>query len=112
MSISKELRERFAKPETNQDPSSVSLIVAEALGIAKQDLEDVIVGDISAMIDKDYRKALEGYVFCLSRILDHSKCWGYINTAFNNSNEKVPERYRQQFGQHLLDTLKKGPKVT
>ncbi len=110
VSISKELRERFA-PE-KKDISDVSSIVTEALGIANEDLEEVIVGDISAMINKDYRRAMEGYIFCLSRILDHTKCWEYINKAFNDHNEKVPERYRQQFGQHLSDKIqKKGPIV-
>lgn len=112
MSISKELRERFAQPE-QKDTSGMSPTVAEVLGIANEDLEEVIVGDISAMIDKNYRKAMEGYIFCLSRILDHTKCWTYINRAFNDRNEKVPERYHQQFGQHLPDKIqKKGPKVT
>ena len=108
MSISKELRERF-QPEDKD----TSAIVSVALGIANEDLEEVIVSDISAMIDKGYRKALEGYIFCLSHILDHTKCWKYINRAFNDRNEKVPERYHQQFGQNLPDKiLKKGPIVS
>lgn len=110
MSISKDLRERFTQPETGTN--SVSAIVACALGIANENLEEVIVSDISAMIDKGYRQAIEGYVFCLSRILDHSKCWIYINKAFNDRNEKIPEKYRHQFGQHLPDKIKKGPIVT
>ena len=122
MSTSKELRERFAQSEKKDTPSSIdarsdsinaSLLIAEALGIAKADLEEVIVSDISAMIDKNYRKAMEGYIFCLSRILDHAKCWKYINKAFSDRNEKVPERYHQQFGQHLPDKIqKKGTVVT
>ncbi len=110
VSVSRELRERFAKSEEKTDLSS---IVTEALGIASEDLEAVIVGDIAAMIEKDYRPALEGYIFCLSRILDHAKGWEYINRAFNDRNEKVPERYHHQFGQHLPDKIrKKGPVVT
>ncbi len=112
VSISKELRERFAQ-SVEQPNLGISPIVTEALGIANEDLEEVIVGDISSMIDKGYRKAMEGYIFCLSRILDHDKCWKYINRAFNDRNEKVPERYHQQFGQHLPDKIqKKGPTVT
>lgn len=111
MSISKELRERFAQAE-EKDTSDLSPIVTEALGIANEDLEEVIVGDIIAMIDKNYRAALEGYIFCLSRILDHPKSWRYINRAFNDRSEKVPERYRHQFGQHLPDKIsKRGPIV-
>ena len=107
-SISRELRERFAKSE---EPD-LSPIVTEALGIASEDLEAVIVGDIAAMIKKGYRPALEGYIFCLSRILDHAKGWEYINRAFNSCNEKVPKRYHLQFGQHLPDKIrKKGPTV-
>lgn len=112
MSISKELRERFARTE-EKDTSGLSASVIEALGIANEDLEEVIVGDIAAMIEKNYRLALEGYIFCLSRILDHAKSWEYINKAFNDRNEKVPERYHHQFGQHLPDKIsKKGPIVT
>lgn len=109
VSVSRELRERFAQPEE----IDLSPIVTEALGIASEDLEAVIVGDIAAMIEKGYRPALEGYIFCLSRILDHAKGWTYINRAFNDRNEKVPERYHRQFGQHLPDKIrKKGPVVT
>lgn len=112
VSISKELRERFAQSAERATPD-LSPIVTEALGIVNEDLEEVIVGDITAMINKGYRSALEGYLYCLSRILNHAKSWGYINRAFNSCNEKVPERYRQQFGQHLPDKIrKKGPTVT
>lgn len=110
MSISKELRERFAQPE-EKDTSGISPIIAEALGIASEDLEEVIVGDISAMIDKGFRRNMEGYIFCLSRILDHAKCWKYINRAFNNRNEKVPGRYHQQFGQDSPETTQKKGRV-
>ena len=111
MSVSKELRERFALSE-EKNTSDLSPIVTEALGIANADLEEVIVGDIIAMIEKGYRPALEGYIFCLSRILDHAKGWKFINLAFNDRNEKVPERYHHQFGQHLPDKIsKKGPIV-
>ena len=110
VSVSRELRERFAKSEEKTD---LSHIVTEALGIANEDLESVIVGDVAAMIQKGYRPALEGYIFCLSRILDHAKGWEYINRAFNSCNEKVPEHYHRQFGQHLPDKIrKKGPTVT
>ena len=111
MSISKELRERFAQSE-EKNTSDISPIVTEALGIASEDLEEVIVGDISAMIDKGYRKAMEGYIFCLSRILNHAKCWKYINRAFSDHSEKVPERYHQQFGQDLPDKIQKKGTVT
>lgn len=112
MSISKELRERFARSEEKDTPD-LSPLITEALGIANEDLEEVVVGDIVAMINKGYRKALEGYILCLSRILDHTKCWKYINRAFNDRNEKVPERYHRQFGQHLPEKIaKKGPIVT
>lgn len=111
MSISKELRERFVKTG-EKSTSDLSPLVTEALGIANENLEAVIVNDITTMIDKGYRPALEGYIFCLSRILDHTKSWKYINRAFNDRNEKVPERYHRQFGQHLPDKIrKKGPVV-
>jgi len=102
MSISRELREQFIHSKNTTTDSS---LVAEALGLARQDLEEVIVSDISAMIKRDYRRALEGYIFCISRILDHTKSWEYITKAFISCNEKVPERYHQQFGRNLPDNI-------
>lgn len=101
VSISKELRKRFAQPEKSISEEVVAPIVAEALAIAKGDLEDVVVADIKAMIQKGYRSPLEGYILCLSRIIDHKKGWEYLSRAFQECNEKVPERYHKQFGQHL-----------
>jgi len=99
-SMIKELRERFSQSE-DQKSLNIAPLVNEILGIVGDDLEEVIVGDIRAMIKKNYRQSLEGYVFCLSRILNHDKCWKYINIAFKEQNEKVPNKYYNQFGQNL-----------
>lgn len=73
-------------------------IVAQALSIAAHDIEEIVISDIEAMIDKGYRPALEGYVLCLSRILDHDKTWNYITAAFQQKSEKIPSKYYKQFG--------------
>lgn len=108
-SVSKELRERFSPVDTSKATATAN----EALGIMSEDLELVVVGDIVAMIKGNLRPTLEGYIFCLSRIMSHAKGWEYINKAFSECNEKVPERYRQRFGQNLPDKIvKKGMTVT
>lgn len=87
----KGLREQFQKPDAK--------IVADVLGIIKEEMQDTIVADISAMIEKNYRPALEGYVLCLSRIIRHDVGWKCITKAFSAKNEKVPQKYYAQFGQ-------------
>jgi hypothetical protein len=90
MSIPRELRERF-KPEARVD-------VSELLGLTAQDMRELIIDDIAQMIEKGYRVALEGYVLCLSRIINHETAWEYIVEAFRSKNEKVPNKYYAQFG--------------
>lgn len=104
MSISKELRERFAQKEEKN--TSTSEIVSHALGIATEDMREVIIGDIGAMLKKGYRQSLDGYIFCLSRIIDHERAWNYITEAFQSQGEKVPTKYYQQFGQKQESEVK------
>lgn len=111
MSVSRELRERFSRsPENNA--AGVSPIVTEALGIANADLEEVIIGDISAMLKKGYYTPLEGYIFCLSRIISHKKAWKCILKAYSDCGQSVPKKYYPHFGQDPDEFLpKKGPTV-
>lgn len=110
MSTSRELRERFQKPAQNKDTIPETQ-VSEILGIAATDMHEIIVADIAAMIDKGYRSALEGYVLCLSRIIDHKKSWKSIVEGFHQKNEKVPSKYYSQFGQTEETVAKKGGMV-
>ena len=97
MSIGKELRDRFAQEDTPAVPSTEAVKIA--LGIATKDMEEVIIGDISLFIKADRRQWLDGYIYCLSRIIEHKRAWDYISKAFSSTGEKVPTKYYQQFGQ-------------
>jgi len=97
MSVGKELRERFSQEKDTPTPSFE--VVSQVLGITTEDMEEIIISDISAMLQKDYQSALEGYIFCLSRIIDHKRAWGYITQAFSSQGGKVPTKYYKQFGQ-------------
>lgn len=98
MSTPKELRNRFS---TQDKPSGVTTNVSELLGLTIKDMEDTIVSDIAAMIEKGYRAPLEGYILCLSRIMKHETAWNHIVDAFRQQNEEVPKRYYPYFGRNL-----------
>jgi hypothetical protein len=89
----KKLREQFQKPVHD------TKIVADVLGIIKDEMQESIIADLTAMIDKSYRAALEGYIYCLSRIVRHDVGWTCIIKAFAAKNEQVPKKYYAQFGQ-------------
>jgi hypothetical protein len=94
-STSKELRERFAsEKKTESNPNAM----AQLLGITAMNMVDTITSDISTMIEKEYRAALEGYVLCLSRIMNHDTAWQCITDAFLQKGEKLPKKYYKQFG--------------
>lgn len=110
MSNPRELRERF-QPRSTQEKNTSSEVgtqISDILGVAANDMHEIIVGDITGMIDKGYRSALEGYVLCLSRIIDHKKVWKSIVEAFHQKNEKVPSKYYSQFGQTEEKPASKG----
>lgn len=95
--IGKELQERFAAKK-KADTTSSTTSLSELLGITAVNMIDTITADIVAMIEKDYRRALEGYIFCLSRIMKHDMAWQCILDAFSKTGEKVPKKYYKQFG--------------
>lgn len=115
MSTPRELRERFQKEpddKSSGSPSGIQVNVSEILGITAQDMKDTIIADIEAMIEKNYRPALEGYILCLSRIINHSTAWECIVEAFHSKNENVPGKYYNQFGKKPGDAPpKKGVSV-
>ena len=95
-STPRELRERFSKPD--QETSPVHVNVKEILGIVSTEMSDIITADIAAMLEKSYTKSMEGYIFCLSRIINHDIAWQSIAAAFSQNNEDVPKKYYKQFG--------------
>jgi len=94
MSEGRNLREQFQKERQTEDIATKAI-----LGIVAEEMKEVIIADMSAMITKGYRKHLDGYVFCLSRIIKHSTAWECITIVFNKSNEPIPLKYYTQFGQ-------------
>lgn len=98
MSISKELRERFTK-EPEKDTSDLAQeLLKGTFALASEDMAEVVISDISGMLRLDYRKALDGYILCLSRIISHERAWDYISEAFQACGEKVPAKYYERFG--------------
>lgn len=112
----KELRKRFAEAKSDSNSFGVASTentpnASELLGLTFNDMEEVVIADISGMISKSYRKALDGYVLCLSRIIQHEKAWLCILKAFHLNHETVPKKYYAQFGQtteEQTDIRKKG----
>ena len=70
---------------------------AEMLGITSAGMSEAIISDIVGMIDKGYRRNLEGYILCLSRIVKHDMAWDCITVAFAKQKESVPAKYYQLF---------------
>jgi len=99
MSIPRELRERFQKKIDPTPTREIRANVSDLLGIALKDIHEIVVADISKMIEQGYRKPLEGYILCLSRIISHKTAWECVTEAFHKKNEKVPSKYFSQFGQ-------------
>ncbi len=60
-------------------------------------LDETIYVDIQDLIDKNKREALDGYVYCLSRIVSKSVAWKQIQKAFQDKKEKVPGKYFSLF---------------
>ena len=95
MGAGKELRERFSQPQKAQEQSAS---ISEILGITAISMTETIIDDIVAMIKKDYILSLEGYIFCLSRIMKHEVAWKCIEVAFRKAKTRIPSKYYKQFG--------------
>lgn len=100
MSINPEilkLRQTSDQEEATVTSESSQVAVARLIGITAANMMDTIQSDIESMIEEGLRNQLDGYIFCLSRIVSHKKAWHSINRAFNSKGEKVPQKYKQQF---------------
>lgn len=97
MTIGKDLEKQLAADnEKEKVPAST---ISQMIGMTAAWTVETIIGDIEAMIEKGYRPSLEGYIFCLSRIMQHEKAWQCIVKAFSHKGEIVPPKYYKQFGQ-------------
>lgn len=96
MSIGRDLEKQF---QETRSKDTTSVAIAELIGITAKNMGDTIIDDISTMIQKGFREALEGYILCLSRIIKHSIAWKCIGEAFGKTGEKIPQKYYELFGQ-------------
>lgn len=85
--------------EQSQNRLTVKTNVAHLVGIVAKQLDETIYVDVQDMIDKNRREALDGYVYCLSRIVSKSVAWEQIQRAFQDKKEKVPGKYVSLFSQ-------------
>ncbi len=74
---------------------------AASLGILLSITEETVTSDIRQMISKGQNHSLEGYIFCLSRIINHNFAWNCICKAFTAENAPISRAYYRLFGQEL-----------
>ena len=115
MSFARQLREQFtttdkpsAEGNTNATPPPTPqqgrASVAIALGINSIGMVDAISSDILDMLKKNQRYSLDGYVYCLSRIISHATAWECIIQSYKTAGEAVPKKYQQLFDKEIADT--------
>lgn len=97
-SPTRELQQQFNSDIKN--PPIDASVFSEMLGITFNNQVETIIDDISSMIKSDYRKALDGYILCLSRIIKHNIAWTCIERGFSQENEKIPSKYYVKFNQN------------
>lgn len=92
-----ELRERFSTEMEEDKLQELQSAVSAMLGVTASGMDDTIIKDIEMMIENGQRLSLEGYVLCLSKIVQHNKAWNLINKAFQAKNESIPAKYNTLF---------------
>lgn len=83
--------------QSKKDEEESKLLVANMIGLTMANMDDVVRDDIYNFITNGRRETLDGYVFCLSRLMSHEVAWRAIGTAFKKSGEKVPSKYEKMF---------------
>jgi len=73
---------------------------AAALGLNTTGMIEVVISDLSQMIEKEQRHSLEGYIQCLYRIMSHKLAWDCITHAYTGKNETVPPKIKKLFGKN------------
>ncbi len=114
MSASKDLRDSINQNENNSstnkttNSSEIESTLSSLLGITYHNMNDILISDITKMIEDGQKYSLDGYVLCLSRIIKHELAWDCINAAFNKQKEHIPGKYYQLFNcpaDHIDPTL-------
>jgi len=102
-SIGRQLESSFSNSELSKPKIEIEIkaqeeLLMSALGVVANNMEESVISDISGMIEKEDRRAIDGYVLCLSRIMKHENAWNFICKAFQSKGEAVPSKYRKAFG--------------
>ena len=97
MTAGKELRESFDQLKRTSNINEQQTNASAAIGILASQMTDTITDDISEMIERNRRQELDGYISCLSRIMNKKIAWKCILQGYAAKNEKVPTQYAAIF---------------
>jgi hypothetical protein len=50
------------------------------------------------MVEHGRTAELNGYVYCMFRVLEKRKAWSYIREAFSAAGQNIPTQYYTLFG--------------
>ena len=101
--VTKEPEKAPDKPTKAQTKSALGFVLATA--------EETLISDICKMLREKQMHSLEGYVFCLSRVVKHDEAWHCVCEAFRKCNVPVPGKYYSLFGKQIGQEAK-SPRVT
>ncbi len=78
-------------------PAKFDKVMEVIQGAALGRIQTAIVDDIGAMIDKNQRYSIDGYILCLSRMISHEIAWSGVQEAYQAKNQTVPPKYAKLF---------------
>jgi hypothetical protein len=104
MFVGREIEEQIQEnPKEDVNPAS-------AIGLVLSNYHSTILNDLRTMLKKQQTNSLEGYILCLSRVLNHKLAWHLIDQAYRTVNAPIPRRYYALFGQvEKPKTVRIGP---
>ncbi len=91
----RQLSDQLSNKDQNLD--SAQRAAREMVGLISRIAAETVYSDIALMIQKSKRTELDGYIFCLSRVVQHKFAWECIVKAFADQNETVPAKYFSYF---------------
>jgi len=87
-------------------------VLANLIGMQVSNLDFTIYTDALAMIKNDQRERLDGYIYCLSRIISHEVALTQIQRAYKDVGESIPKYYLQLFNLDPPPMPKGGGRVS
>jgi hypothetical protein len=102
MSFTRKIVQQAVKDSDKSEPEKPTKTEAKsAIGFILAAAEETIISDLIQMINEKQTHSLEGYVFCLSRVVNHNEAWHCICEAFRKCNAPLPGKYYSLFGKKL-----------